>query len=371
MQCPICERGCVLGQGQARDCELYREENGKIREIHPDHHLATCPLSIETMPVLHSYPAGKFLHISTAGCNFDGPGCISTVIVRETRQHSQVLRHPPPDKVVKMAPTEDCQSLVFLMNTSPASPPIFFRVGCAGNGHLPEQALEQLIPILNFATIGVKKLSDDAYRVRMGRNSTPVLRTTRRLHEAGVHLEGTCILRRANQAELRKLAEVVTKISPLIPLLGMRFIPLEGVNIRLEPTIRNAEAFCAGLRATAHQERRFKGDYPLTRTLETIEAMRPSLGVDNTAELAPTRKATLLGNGPRLLHDDLKSSPQPGKWDAWIPPRAADSRFPICQSHWPLTAKTCLARIARHGPVGRPQCLLQGGDRPYRLYTPI
>ena len=157
MLCTICERGCRLAPGHTGACGLYEEEHGEVKERFPDRYLVACPISIETMPVLHFFPGGKFLQVSTAGCNFDCPGCISTVIVREMDSRSTALRHLPPERVVELAEKNECLGIVFLMNDPLASLPTFLRlatlaksrglrIGCATNGYFTEASLALVIP---------------------------------------------------------------------------------------------------------------------------------------------------------------------------------------------------------------------------------
>lgn len=279
MRCTICERGCILAPGHTGACGLYENQDGTVVERFPDRYLVTCPISIETMPVLHYHPGGKYLQVSTTGCNFACPGCISAVIVREMNQHSRTLRHLSPDQVVSMAENQDCLGIVFLMNDPLAALPTFLRlaalaksrglkVGCASNGYFTIEALTQVMPLLDFITIGIKGLTDSAYRACGAPSAEPVWRNLRALHDGGVHVEAACILRRDNQDEIRELADRVAGLSPDIPLLVMRFIPLEGADIRLEPTIRDAEAFCAGLRARSPHVYLFNS--PGTRLLDTV-----------------------------------------------------------------------------------------------------
>ncbi len=278
MRCTICERGCALGPGKPGACGLYEEDRGEVKELFPDRYLVTCPISIETMPVLHFFPGGKFLQVSSVGCNFDCPGCISTVIVREMNPRSRALRHLPPERIVDLAEENGCLGIVFLMNDPLASLPTFLRlaalaksrglkVGCATNGYFTETSLARVIAVLDFINIGIKGMSDESYRACGGSRLAPVLRNMRMLVENGVHVEAACILRRDNQDELRELARTLAALSTDIPLLVMRFIPLEGADISLEPSIREAEAFCASLKRTSAHVYLFNS--PGTRHLDT------------------------------------------------------------------------------------------------------
>ena len=260
LPCPICERACRLTPGKSGACGLYQLQDGQVVEVAPDRYLVAAPISIETMPLLHFWPGHKFLQISTTGCNFDCPGCISTVIVREMPRDSQALMHLTPDEVVARALAQDCRGIAFLMNDPLASLPSFLRVaalakqkglmvGCSTNAYFTEQSLERLLPLLDFANLGLKGFTDQAYRAcgataGMG----PVLRNLERMHAAGVHLELSVMYSQGNQDQLRALARHVAALSPAIPLQLMRFIPFEGAGQNMEPSVRDSEEFCRELR---------------------------------------------------------------------------------------------------------------------------
>lgn len=260
MQCPICENRCPVADGELGGCGQYRRIGAAMRECHPDHYLIVCPIVIETMPMLHFHPGGKFLQISTVGCNFDCPGCISTTLVQDMDPASQLLQHLTPEQVVATAGQHACLGITFLMNDPLASLDTFLRVaqaarrvgllvGCATNAYFTEQSLARLLPVIDFINIGVKGLTEQAYLACGGRSPAPVLRNIRLLHEAGVHVEVACMHRHDNRAELLELAHCVAEVSPAIPLQVMRYIPLEAADPAWEPTIREAEALVVGLRA--------------------------------------------------------------------------------------------------------------------------
>jgi len=252
MKCDICERGCVIPDGKVGACGLYKNQGEEITELFPNRYLTVCPISIETMPVLHFYPRGKFLQISTTGCNFNCSGCISALIVEEMAPESKAMRTLLPEEVVEEAMKNDCLGIAFLLNDPLASLPTFLKVaelakkqgllvGCSSNGYFTESSLDKICGYLDFINVGVKGLSDQAYRDCGGSTVEPVLRTIKTLHEKGVHVEVSCMLKKDNMEEVLALAGIIAEISRDIPLQLMRFIPLEGADPALEPSIRAAE----------------------------------------------------------------------------------------------------------------------------------
>lgn len=260
LNCHICEQGCVLAHGKTGVCGMYEQKQGRIEERFAGRYLVACPISIETMPILHYFPGGKFLQISTTGCNFNCPGCISAVIVREMPPDSPVFQTLTPEQIVEKAIQETCMGIAFLMNDPLASFPTFLRVaelarskglqvGCSSNTYFTEKALARITPYLNFINIGMKGFFDNAYYA-CGASSgiAPVLRNIRSLVASGVHVEISVILMKDNTDELADLAMFISQISPAIPLQVMRFIPFENADISQEPTVREAEDFCRALR---------------------------------------------------------------------------------------------------------------------------
>ncbi len=279
MECTICERFCTISEGRSGACGLYINQGNEISELYPDRYLITTPISIETMPILHFYPGGKFLQVSTAGCNFSCSGCISTVIVKEMQPDSKALRYLQPEQVIAMARKQECLGIAFLINDPLSSLLTFTRlarmtkdagmlVGCSTNAYFSEQSLANLIPYLDFINIGFKGLSDDCYRRCGGRSAATVLRNLKTLYDNGVHVEVSCILERDNQVEIQQLAKSIAAVSSDIPLQLMRFIPFEDADPAREISIQEAEDLLPELKQYLPHVYLFNS--PGTRYLDTL-----------------------------------------------------------------------------------------------------
>ncbi len=259
MRCMICEKGCTIIEGNIGSCGLYTNEKGKIVERFPNQYIITCPISMETMPILHFHPGEKILQISTTGCNFSCNGCISTVIVKEMTAMSKALQQLSPEEVVEKAIDNGCKGIAFLMNDPLAAFQTFVKVakiakekgltvGCSSNAYFTEDALNEISPYLDFINVGVKGLSNKVYYSCGGSTVKPVLRNIKKLYEKGVHVEISCIYQKNKEEEMIQLAQIIAELSKDIPLQVMRFIPLEGADPSLEPSIYTAEQLCKTLR---------------------------------------------------------------------------------------------------------------------------
>ena len=259
MRCNLCERRCLVSEGALGACGNYRNRGGVMEECFPGAYLVVTPVSIETVPLLHFFPGGKFLQITTRGCNFHCKGCISNILVSGFSSKSDALKHLSPREVVNRAVEEVCSGIVFMMNDPLASYHTFLAVareakdrgllvGCSTNGYFTPESLEPLLPLLDFVNLGVKGLSSEIYRECGGFSVMPVLRNLELLFRAGVHLEVSCMFHRGNEEELLRLGELMRKISPSIPIQVMRYLPLGDADPLLEPTQRQGEGLCEDLR---------------------------------------------------------------------------------------------------------------------------
>ncbi|MDD2568777.1 MAG: radical SAM protein [Clostridia bacterium] len=259
MRCTVCENSCELLEGKKGKCGLYYETDGEILEKFPEQYLMICPISIETMPTLHFQPGAKFLQISTAGCNFDCPGCISTVIVKEMDARSNILNKCSAEQIIAKALAENCKGIAFLMNDPLASFFSFTKVaklakkhgllvGCSTNAYFTNKSLNSILPYLDFVNIGLKGCKDDVYRFCGANSAKPVFRNIRTLFENGVHVEVSCIHNSKNKDEVLEVANILSDISPTIPLQIMRYIPLEGADPKLEVSIRESESLFPSLK---------------------------------------------------------------------------------------------------------------------------
>ncbi len=80
MECAICENRCRIPDNGTGICGAYTSRDNVIVEKYPDSYLVVVPSEIESMPMLHYHPGGKFLQVCTIGCNFRCSGCVSWIL---------------------------------------------------------------------------------------------------------------------------------------------------------------------------------------------------------------------------------------------------------------------------------------------------
>lgn len=259
MECTYCERACNIPEGMNGFCRNYRNEQGIITENYPDSYLNIYPVNSESIPMLHFWPNGRFLLISTIGCNFACPGCISEFqTIRESTLETVLTRYTP-EQILAIAREGGCRGISFCLNEPAVSFPTFLRVaqaakkegflvGCSSNGYMTEQTLETLVPCLDYANIGLKGSSDERYRECGAASAGPVFRNVKALHDAGVAVEISTMYIHGREQEVIGAAQRIQAISPKIPFQLMRFVETRDELKGMGPTKEQGEQLCTALR---------------------------------------------------------------------------------------------------------------------------
>lgn len=226
---------------------------GEIIERLPDRYLAIWPSPIETVPLLHYTPGGRYLLLSTLGCNLSCPGCVSHVLVEYPDLVADALRHAVPEEILDLIIQESCLGAIFCLNEPTVSFDTVIRtaktlkkagylVGCASNGCMGPVVLDALLDVMDFMNIGMKGCSNTVYKnVGAPCEIGQVFQTITRIYDSGVHLEVSVVYQQGSEDEVTGVAERLSHISSEIPLHVMRFIPFDGVDKDLEPTPDQAE----------------------------------------------------------------------------------------------------------------------------------
>lgn len=256
MQCNVCEFGCEINEYSRGRCGTYVCTGGTIVQDPGLGYMGAYPVSIETIPLLHYHPSGKFLQVFGTGCNFRCSGCVARLVASGQPLSRSTLTS---SQVVERALQQDCLGVVSTLN-EPAANYYLFRdlavqakekgllAGCSTNCYFTGETLEELGQLVDFMNVGIKGYSDRSYISCGVPSSAPVFRNISRLFDMGVHVETSVVYSRGNEEDVIKVAEAVSDISPTIPVQVMRFIPFGDTPIELEPSAGEAESLCTSLR---------------------------------------------------------------------------------------------------------------------------
>lgn len=259
MRCDICEINCDIKDGGIGGCGMYVRTGEEIKERYPGRYLAAVDTAIESMPMVHYHPRGRFLQVCTVGCNFKCHGCVSEILTDHFSAIEGAFQEMTPEQVIQSALAEECIGVMFCFN-EPTVSYFTFRelarmarqkglfVGCSTNGYMTQSALEGLIPCLDFVNVGLKGSSQKAYLGCGVVDTAPIWRNLAILYQKGVYIEVSAIYRKSGEEEITNAARFVASLSDKIPFQVMRFIPFGDATIEMEPSVKEAEAVCEELR---------------------------------------------------------------------------------------------------------------------------
>ncbi len=275
MQCKVCEVACNISEKSSGRCGTYMTDGKTIFQDPDIGYMGAYPISIETVPMVHFYPSGKFLQVFSTGCNFQCPGCVTRLLAS-----NRTLGWPTmtPSQIIAKALQEECIGVVSTLN-EPAANFFNFRklamqarsndllAGCSTNCYFTKETTEELGNMIDFVNVGIKGYSDVNYRSCGVNSSAPVFRNIESLFDMGVHVEVSALYSKGSEAEVIEVAKALAAISPEIPMQIMRFIPFGDAPIILEPSTGEAEKLCMSLRE--HMDYVYLFNSPGTNMLHT------------------------------------------------------------------------------------------------------
>ncbi len=239
VNCRLCNHGCRIaderagrcGVRQNRDGRLYSVSFGRISAEHVD--------PIEKKPLNHFLPGTLCYSLGSVGCNFTCTHCQNWQL---SRAATSILSLPllSPEEAVQRALKRHASSVAWTYNEPTISFEYTLEMGrlarSAGlgtvyvtNGYMTVEAVEALAPVLDAFRVDIKAFDDAFYREVCGAHLEPVLASTERAHELGMHVETvTLVIPGLNDGaqEMDELIRwVIDHLGPATPMHFTRFHP--------------------------------------------------------------------------------------------------------------------------------------------------
>jgi len=239
VRCLACGHRCLVKNGREGICRVRHNENGVLRV--PFGYvggIASDP--IEKKPLFHVLPGSDALTFGMLGCNFHCGYCQNWVT-------SQMLKDPASAGQVKLCRSEDVAELAVRYGapvvvssynepliTAEWAVSIFkeakqrgLKCAYVSNGNATPEVLGFLRPHLDAYKVDLKTFNDQKYR-QLGGILENVTRTIRMLKERGFWVEIVTLVVPGfsdDPDELKKMAEFIASVDPLIPWHMTAFHP--------------------------------------------------------------------------------------------------------------------------------------------------
>lgn len=246
VQCHLCYHHCIIPEGERGICNvkenregvLYSLAYGKVASLGVD--------PIEKKPLYHFHPGTSVLSYGTMGCNFGCSYCQNASLSCGDPQ-SSFLREYSVDEVVTQALNND--GIAWTYNEPTMAYEFSYDVSkkmkeegegyavYVTNGFMELEPLEKLSPYLDAMNIDIKAFNEDFYKNIVDGRLEPVLETTKKAHELGIHIELTYLVvpgHNDSEEELRHLSswvldklgeDTVLHFSKFHPDHNMRDVP--------------------------------------------------------------------------------------------------------------------------------------------------
>ncbi|MBN1868045.1 AmmeMemoRadiSam system radical SAM enzyme [Candidatus Sumerlaeota bacterium] len=241
VQCEICPKQCVIGDGQSGDCRIRINRGGKLLATTFARPCALHVDPIEKKPLFHFLPSSRIFSIATVGCNMHCKNCQNWEISQSGPLETNETYALEPDALVDLARKSDCDSIAYTytepvvyyeytLETSKAARRAGMRNALVTAAYINPGPLRELCRVTDAATVDVKFIDDSLYRSNCDGSLQPVLNALKIFREEGVWLEVsnlTIPTLNDDDASIRKLCDwIVQELGPDVPLHFLRFHPL-------------------------------------------------------------------------------------------------------------------------------------------------
>ena len=199
IECQLCPKQCRMAEGQAGDCRIRANLDGKLRALTYGFPVAVHVDPIEKKPFFHYYPGAQILSLATAGCNLHCRNCQNWEISQANPEDVEAHAMSPEDVVelavregvplVAYTYTEPLAYYEYTLETARRAKERGLRSAIVSAGYVNDAPARALFKFVDAATIDVKAFDDAFYRDVCGGGLRPVLNTLVAARESGAWLE--------------------------------------------------------------------------------------------------------------------------------------------------------------------------------------
>jgi len=240
VQCVLCPRKCVLGNGQRGACTVRVNKDGVLYTLGYGNPVAVHIDPIEKKPFFNVMPGENTFSIAVAGCNMRCLFCQNWQI-SQAKPDEVTAYDMSPETVVSEAKKNGCNFIVYTYT----EPTVFYEYmldisklarskglknGMHTCGYIKQEPLVELLKYMDAVNVDLKGFSEEFYR-KMGADAQlqPVLDTLKTVKRQGVWLEITNLIipgLNDDPEEIKRMCEWIREnLGPDTPVHFSRFMP--------------------------------------------------------------------------------------------------------------------------------------------------
>jgi pyruvate formate lyase activating enzyme len=240
IECTLCPRNCRLGDRERGYCGVreniggiyYTLVYGKACSVNVD--------PIEKKPLFHFLPGKSALSIATAGCNVNCKFCQNWEISQVRPEQIRHIDLPPAvlpgyakkynSPVIAYTYSEPVVFYEYMYDTSIKAREAGIRNVVITGGHINQDPLLKLIPVVDGIKVDLKAFDQDFYTKYVNGKLQPVLEAIKTISKSSKWLEIVYLViptLNDKQQEIRQMCRwLMTEAGPDVPVHFSRFHPM-------------------------------------------------------------------------------------------------------------------------------------------------
>jgi len=199
VQCLLCPRECVIGDGKRGFCRDRENQKGKLYTTVYGKPSVVDIGPIEKAPIYHFFPGHFRLCITCASCNLRCKYCQNWHLSQSSSEEQNCYSYTP-EEIVKQAQSHNLSSISFtyteptvyyeyLYDISSLAKSMGIKTSIVSNGYINREPLLRLLKILDAVKIDLKGFSEKFYEEVSSATLKPVLESMITVKKEKVWLE--------------------------------------------------------------------------------------------------------------------------------------------------------------------------------------
>lgn len=240
VRCHLSPRNCRIEDGRLGFCKVRGNVGGRLVTFNYGKGVHLTEEVIETEAVFHYMPGSRILSLGNIGCMLNCGYCHNWKTSQAKYVEDKDVHEYTPESVVETAIRHGIPVLSWTYNDPVVWHEFVIDTARLARRHglinlyksalyITEEAVDELLPHIDIFSISIKAI-DEAYyrRITTGRLE-PVLRSAKKVYEAGKHVEISNLMvtdLSDDEENARKMAGwVLEELGPEVPLHFVRFHP--------------------------------------------------------------------------------------------------------------------------------------------------
>ncbi len=239
VQCELCPRECIIGDGKRGFCRNRENQKGKLYSVVYGKPAVVDIGPIEKAPIYHFIPGHFRLCITCASCNLRCKHCQNWHLSQKSLEELPYFSYSPEEIIleakkhqlgsVSFTYTEPTVYYEYLYDISVIAREHGMKTSIVSNGFINQGPLKKLLPVLDAVKIDLKGFSEEFYEEVCSARLKPVLDSLLTIKKENVWLEIVNLVIPTLNDDLRMIHEMCAWIKKNIgvetPLHFTRFFP--------------------------------------------------------------------------------------------------------------------------------------------------